>query len=188
MPRAAKKLSRKHCVDQLGAGLAVRIRVVPAEPVAFAIAGRPPVVGIAFVGGDRDDCARGHRRRARASRRFAVPRTLVPMVSIGSRYDWPDQWLRGEVEDDLRLRRRDDRPTARRHRGCPRRCARSARRRRSARTGRPSRAPAKSRSLGAKAFKQQQQPAALEAGMARQEDPAAPPEPAVQAHIFHGAS
>ena len=97
--------------------------------------------------------ATGRRSRA-ASSTVAVPRTLVPIglerIDVGA----PDQRLRGQMEDDLGLRCRDDRREARASSRMSRddvHAALSAAR--SGRTGSVARAPAKGRSPRRRGFR-----------------------------------
>ena len=67
--------------DDLGAGLAGAVGVVPAERVALGTAAVRPE--IALVAGDHDDRAQRRQRRA-ASSRLTTPRMLVCKVVTGS--------------------------------------------------------------------------------------------------------
>ena len=172
---------------ELGRALAAAVGVVPAHRIAFAIGPDPLAVFVAFVAGDGDDGANAFRpaagveqmHRAHDVGRVGLDRIVVRIA---------DERLGSEVEDDLRLapHSRPLRPHP--CRGRRLRCGSRARRAGSARRGSARSAAAREKPVTSAPSwcSQSAQPAALEAGVARDEDSASLPGGRFHQH-FQGA-
>ena len=173
---------------QLRAGLAVRVRIAPAQRLVLAVAPEPALVVIDLVGGDVDQ--RQRPRQAGAAHRLEQVRGAHHVGRVGAQrigIRVQHHRLRGHVQQHLG---REVAHRRRQRRGVAHVAGDGAQVGADAgqieQAGRGRRRQREAQHLGAEPVQQQPQPGALEAGVAGQHHPAAAPEGGIDDGGVHG--